>query len=76
MGIGGVIVKKPSKNGEVKPGKKVSFTTGGNGSPNSKITFPISWLAEMGVTKENPFVKMSFIDGKIIIEKVDYGERK
>lgn len=60
---------KISKNGEVKPGKKVGFTKAGNGSVNCKIGFPYSWAKEMGVSEDDPYVTMSFMDGKIIIEK-------
>ena len=59
-----------SKNGEVKPGKKIIFSPSGNASKSisCRISLPKSWVEEMGVTKED-FVKASFIDGKIIIEK-------
>lgn len=57
-----------SKNGEVKAGKRIIFTPSGNGSINCRISLPKSWIDEMGVTKKD-FVKVSFIDGKIIIEK-------
>lgn len=57
-----------SKNGEVKAGRKIIFTIGGNGSTACRMSLPKSWIDEMGVTKED-FVKVSFIDGKIVIEK-------
>ena len=52
---------------------KVLFNkAGGNASVNSystKISLPKAWIDEMGITKEDREVKMSFIDGKIIIER-------
>ena len=57
-----------SKNGEVKTARKVIFTTSGNGSTTCRMSLPKSWIDEMGINKED-FVKVSFIDGKIIIEK-------
>ena len=52
---------------------KVMFNkSGGNASTNSystKISLPKIWIDEMGITKEDREVKMSFVDGKIVIEK-------
>ena len=39
-------------------------------SVNYRIGIPIEWARNMGITKENPQVKVSFKDNKIIIEKI------
>lgn len=58
-----------NKNGEVKI-KKISFQQGGTGYTSGRLILPTTWLNELEITKENPNVKVSFIEGKIIIEKV------
>lgn len=39
------------------------------GSVNYRIGIPAEWAKKMGITKEEPQVKVSFNDNKIIIEK-------
>lgn len=57
---------------EIRKMKVLFSKAGGTASANSyttKISLPKSWINEMGITKEDREVKMSFIDGKIIIER-------
>lgn len=52
---------------------KVLFTNAGGsaskGSLTTRITLPITWVREMGITPDNREVDIYFQDGKIIIEK-------
>ncbi|MEE1031147.1 MAG: AbrB/MazE/SpoVT family DNA-binding domain-containing protein [Ruminococcus sp.] len=52
---------------------KVLFTNAGGsaskGSQTTRITLPITWVRQMGITPENREVDIRFEDGKIIIEK-------
>lgn len=50
-------------------GTKAMFPKGGNGNITPKINIPKSWMDALGVTEENPNIKKTFQDGKIIIEK-------
>ena len=43
--------------------------TAGKNSVNYKISLPAEMVKEMGITQEDRAVIVSFIDGKIIIEK-------
>ena len=43
--------------------------TAGKNSVNYKISLPAEMVKEMGITQEDGAVIVSFIDGKIIIEK-------
>ena len=50
---------------------KVIFSKDGRGATNTKITLPISWLKDMGVSQENREVKLIYDENtkQIIIEK-------
>jgi len=48
---------------------KMNFPKSGKGHVSCKASFPKSWLESMGVTEENPKIKKTFVNGKIIIEK-------
>jgi len=50
---------------------KVIFSKDGRGATNTKITLPISWLKNMGVSQENREVSLKFNEEtkQIIIEK-------
>lgn len=53
--------------------KMIISNPGGNSSKNSKkyrLSIPSSWAKDMGVTSEDREVQISYIDKKIIIEKV------
>ena len=54
---------------ETITGKKIGFPKGGKGSTSCRIGLPKSWLESLGITEENPHVKVTYQDGKIIIEK-------
>ncbi len=43
--------------------------TAGRNSVNYKISLPAEMVKEMGVTKEDKGVVVSFVKGKIVIEK-------
>lgn len=50
---------------------KVLFSRSGSGSTNTKITLPISWIKDMGVSKDNREVTLRYDEKtkQIIIEK-------
>lgn len=48
---------------------KANFPSSGKGYKSGKVGIPKSWLEALGVTEENPNIKKTFQDGKIIIEK-------
>lgn len=50
---------------------KVIFSKDGRGATNTKITLPISWVKNMGVTQENREVVLKYDEEnkQIIIEK-------
>lgn len=43
--------------------------TAGSGGITNRITIPTTWIKEMGITKEQREVNISFDGEKIIIEK-------
>ncbi|MDU4939628.1 MAG: AbrB/MazE/SpoVT family DNA-binding domain-containing protein [Clostridium sp.] len=51
--------------------KAVTFNKGGAGGSSGRIIIPKEFLLAMGVTKDNPNVKLTYKDGKIIIEPID-----
>ena len=58
---------------EPREGNVMFNSAGGKAGSNSVTTrtsIPKVWLDIMGITEENPGIKKSFIDGKIIIEKL------
>ena len=50
---------------------KVSFNRSGSGSISSSVRLPISWLKEMGISKEDREVEVIFNNEEIIIKKLD-----
>lgn len=50
---------------------KVSFNKSGSGSISSSVRLPISWLKEMGISKEDREVEVIFNNEEIIIKKLD-----
>lgn len=57
---------------ETRKGKMTITTSGGNASKNAqnfRISIPTVWARDMGITKEDRNVKLSYKDGKITIEK-------
>lgn len=51
--------------------KKVNFNKSGSGSYTGRIILPAEFLKENNINKENPEVEVTYVDGKLIIEKVD-----
>lgn len=53
---------------------KISFNksggTAGKNGVTTRVTLPIKWIRELGITEENRDVKVKIIDNKIIIEKL------
>ena len=43
--------------------------TAGKNSVNYKISLPAEYVRQIGVTQEDKAVVVSFVDGKIVIEK-------
>lgn len=61
-----------AKKKEKRKAKVIFAMSGGSatkGSQTTRITLPITWVREMGITPEERGVDISFKDGKIIIEK-------
>lgn len=50
---------------------KIIFGKSGSGSYTARLTIPISWVKEMGITQEDREVTAKFENGKIIIEKAN-----
>ena len=53
--------------------KKVNIRKAGGASSANTFRYttdlPARWMRELGVDKDNPEITLSFVDGKIIIEK-------
>jgi|GEM_PF-5439766 len=43
----------------------------GAGSNTAKISIPVTWLEDMGIDEDNKAVSISYIDKKVVIEKVN-----
>lgn len=53
-----------------KKSKKVIFTKSGSGAINTRVSLPVSWIKEMGITEDNKeIVAILTSDNKIILEK-------
>lgn len=50
---------------------KIQYAKGGSGSKTTRLTIPITWIKEMGISEENREVEVSFDNGKIVIQKKD-----
>ena len=60
------------RDGEQRKAKVIFAMSGGKaskGSQTTRITLPITWVREMGVTPDAREVNIVFKDNKIIIEK-------
>lgn len=51
--------------------KRIMFPKSGAGSISPRITLPITWLREIGVTEEERKVEVIFTGKEIIIKKGD-----
>lgn len=47
----------------------VIFAKNGNGYVTNRITLPVPWVKQLGITEEEREVKIILEDDKIIIEK-------
>lgn len=57
---------------EVREGKVIfnkSGGTSGQGGYTTRVTLPILWIKQMGISQEDREVKISFDGNRIIIEK-------
>lgn len=50
---------------------KILWTKGGSGSDTTRLTIPVSWIKEMGITKEKREVELYFSNNTIIIKKIE-----
>ena len=60
------------RDGEERKAKVIFAMSGGKaskGSQTTRITLPITWVRDMGVTPDTREVTIKFKDNKIIIEK-------
>lgn len=60
------------RDGEKRKAKVIFALSGGKaskGSQTTRITLPITWVREMGITPQEREVEIQFKDGKIVIEK-------
>lgn len=48
---------------------KVIFANNGKGCQIPRITLPKRWTKELGITSEDKDVRITYTEGKIIIEK-------
>lgn len=48
---------------------KVSFQKSGVGSMNTRVSIPITWIRELGITEQDREIKVSINEDKITIEK-------
>ena len=49
---------------------KILFNKNGKGYSTTRITLPVPWVRELGVTPEEREVKIKLEDNKIIIKKL------
>lgn len=50
---------------------KISFNKSGRGSMTPKLTLPMSWIKEMGITEDEREIQICFSEGKIIVSKLE-----
>lgn len=48
---------------------KMLFTKSGSGSISPRLSFPSTWIRDMGITPDDREVAITFDGNKIIIEK-------
>ncbi|MDK2584237.1 AbrB/MazE/SpoVT family DNA-binding domain-containing protein [Romboutsia sedimentorum] len=48
---------------------KISFTKSGSGSESTRVSLPIKWIRELGITPDDREVEVTLEDDKIIISK-------
>lgn len=55
--------------GILKRSSKVTFNKAGSGSVSGRVTLPVEMLELLGITQNDRFITLTYVDGKIIIEK-------
>lgn len=53
-----------------KKERTVNFNKSGSGSYTPRLSLPINWVRELGITKEDNKVSLEFEGDKIIIKKL------
>lgn len=48
---------------------KITFTKGGSGSESTKLSLPVKWIRQLGLSKDNRDVEVTLDGNKIIIKK-------
>lgn len=69
-----VIRRKKTIDGETRKARVIFNKAGGSaskGSQTTRITLPIRWVREMGITEASREVNITFQNGRIIIEKME-----
>ena len=57
--------------------RKVLFVKGGQGGGTTpRVSLPMEYVKELGITKESPEVKITLAGKKIIIEKAQEGKQE
>lgn len=54
-----------------KRNANIIFGKSGTGSNTAKISIPVTWLEDMGLDEDNKAVNISYVDKKVVIEKVN-----
>lgn len=49
---------------------KVTFCKSGSGSKSGRVTIPMEMLMLLNITEEEREIRISYIDGTIVIEKI------
>lgn len=49
----------------------ISFHKSGNGYTTTRLSLPINWVKELGISKDERKVIVTLEDGKITIEKAE-----
>lgn len=50
---------------------KVTFNKSGSGSISGRVTIPVEMLKLLSISEENREIRISYIDGTIVIEKLN-----
>lgn len=50
---------------------RVTFNKSGSGSKSGRVTIPATLLEVLNITEEDREVEITYIDGKIVIEKIN-----
>lgn len=70
---------RSSGGSETRKARVIFNKAGGSaskGSQTTRITLPVTWVREMGITEDSREVDITFQNGKIIIEKAKDSEER